>query len=152
MKTIKTILLIAMFVVISANTSNAQTTDFIQVKAEIKQAATQEQNAFRNGECEIVLALMDNNITFLANGRRAPSIEMISKFCGTIKRPFKEPILDSIETYPLTNDSGYSIRTLEYPKSETTKMQEFVTKIWKKIDGQWKIIHLHSTVKEINYN
>lgn len=149
MKTKNRILLIALFVVISTNTSIAQAIDFSEIKTEIKKAVMQEQNAFRNGDCETVLARMDNDITFLANGRRAPSKEMIGNFCNSVKRPFKTPLLDTLDIYPLSNDTAYTIRTVEFLKDETTKIEEFVTKIWKKNQGEWKITHLHSTVKEV---
>lgn len=143
---------ITLLIIISSSITFAQETDLEQVKAEINRAVSIEKIAFQNGDCDTVLALMDDNITFLANGKKAPSKEIIAKFCKMIKRPFKKPILDVLDTYPLNNDTAYTVRTLEYPKSKTTKMQEFVTKIWKKIDGQWKITHLHSTVKEISNN
>nr|WP_321237157.1 amidohydrolase family protein [uncultured Psychroserpens sp.] len=119
------------------------------IKAEIETAELAEQNAFKNGDCALVLESMEDNITFLANGRRAPSKEIIEKFCKSIPRPFKTPTKSQLHTYPLTPESGYTIKMLEFPIDETTKVEEFVTKIWKKTDGKWKISHLHSTVKEV---
>jgi len=37
---------------------NAQNTDLTTTKAEIKEAALKEQHAFKNGDCDEVLALM----------------------------------------------------------------------------------------------
>ena len=119
------------------------------VKSEIKTAEEKEQNAFKNGNCSEVLEVMEDNITFLANGRRAPSKDIIGKFCKSIPRPFKKPTTDKLEVYTLSEASGYTIKTLEYPKNDSTKIEEFVTKIWKKSNGKWKISHLHSTVKEV---
>ena len=149
MKTIKTALIGIFLIFTFSNPANAQKQDLIDVKSEISQAAYLEQNAFKEGNCEQVLDLMDNEITFLANGRKVNSKQIIGKFCNSIPRPFKKPINDTLTIYPLTNESGYTIRTLVYPKDDKTKMQEYVTKIWKKTDGNWKITHLHSTVKEV---
>lgn len=127
----------------------AQTAALATVKSEIEEAAMKEQNAFKNANCTEVLNFMEPEITFLANGRKAPSKEMIGKFCNAIPRPFKTATVDRLDVYPLSNDVGYVIRTLEYPNDEKTKMQEFVTKVWRKTDGKWKITHFHSTVKEV---
>ncbi|MEO6346610.1 MAG: nuclear transport factor 2 family protein [Aquaticitalea sp.] len=128
---------------------NAQTSDLDVVKSEIKVAAMKEQNAFKNGDCAQVLDLMESNITFLANGNIVPSQDMIEKFCKSIPRPFKEPLVDTMEIYPLTKDTGYVVRFLEYMKDDKTKMQEYVTKIWRKTDDKWLISHLHSTIKKV---
>lgn len=54
-----------------------------------------------------------------------------------------------MEIYPLSDDSGYTVRTFEYPKDEKTKTLEYVSKIWRKTKEKWKISLLHSTAKEI---
>lgn len=152
MKIIRTIRIGVIGMTLFTSTVYAQTIDFDLVKYEVNQAVTKEQNAFKKGDCDTVLSLMDDNITFLANGRRAPSKEMIGRFCNAANRPFKTPLFDTIDIYPLRNDTAYTIRKLEFLKDETTKVEEFVTKIWKKTDGNWKIVHLHATVKELNSN
>ncbi|WP_204345619.1 amidohydrolase family protein [Psychroserpens algicola] len=119
------------------------------IKSEIKSAALIEQEAFKNGKCSKVMSMMHDSITFLANGRKVPSKSVIEKFCNTIPRPFKTPTIDKLDIYPLTHETGYSIKTLEYPFDEDSKMQEFVTKVWKKTEDKWNIIHLHSTVKKV---
>jgi hypothetical protein len=140
----KSILLIFIFTVFTVG--HAQ--DLESVKLEIKTAALKEQYAFKKGDCKQVLDLMEENITFLANGRKAPSKDIIAKFCKSIPRPFKKATIDKLEFFALTLTSGYSMRTLVYPKDENTNIEEFVTKIWNKTNGKWKISHLHSTVKE----
>lgn len=124
----------------------AQDFQIQNVKSEIQSAALKEQLAFKEGNCAEV---MEENITFLANGKTIPSKSVVAKFCNSLKRPFAEPTVDKLEVFPITPESGYTIRTLEYPKDEKTKMVEYVTKIWRKTEGTWKICHLHSTVNEI---
>lgn len=142
--------IILFFLITSYTMCNGQTDS--SIRTEIKTAAFMEQNAFKNGKCSEVIEYMDDNISFLANGKRVASKTIIEKFCNSIPRPFKTPILDKLDIYPLTNDTGYTIRTLEYPYDENTKKQEFVTKIWRKTNGKWKISHLHSTVKKVPLN
>ena len=138
--------------VISSSGSFAQDLDIDSIKNEISQAVEAEQNAFKEGDCDKVLELMDDKITFLANGRIAPSKSVVSKFCLSVPRPFKNPTFDKVEIYPISETVGYVIRNLEYHKDESTKISELVTKIWKKSDGEWRITHLHSTVKEVPLN
>lgn len=149
MKSFKTSIIAIILIFNISNTIKAQTYDLTSVESEIREAALKEQNAFKKGNCNKVLNLMDQNITFLANGKKVPSKEIIRKFCNSIPRPFKTAAIDKLDIYPLTNDTGYVIRTLEYPNDEKTKKQEYVTKIWKKTNGKWKITHLHSTVKKV---
>jgi ketosteroid isomerase-like protein len=150
MKTFKNKLFTCLLVLSTTITLNAQTIDLESVKAEITEAALKEQNAFKNGDCTTVLDMMEPNITFLANGNSVPSKKVIEKFCNSLARPFKEAIVDTLEIYPLTMESGYTIRRLEYANDAEAKMQEYVTKIWRKTDGQWRISHLHSTVKKVS--
>ncbi|MAM28450.1 MAG: hypothetical protein CMC13_05445 [Flavobacteriaceae bacterium] len=130
----------------------AQKSADLSIKTEIELAVAKEQNAFKNGDCDTVLSMMDDDITFLANGNKVPSKQVIGTFCNSMPRPFKTPLSDNIEVFPLTNTSAYTIRTLEFSKDDTTNIQELVTKIWKKTDGIWKITHLHSTAKKMNAN
>lgn len=123
--------------------------DVATIKAELKAATSTEQAAFKKGDCDQVLAMMSEEITFLANGRSIPSKQVVGKFCNSLPRPFKKASTSKVEIYPLSETTGYVVRTLEYPKDEKTMMSEFVTKIWSKADGRWKITHLHSTIKEV---
>ena len=149
MNSFKTISVVISLIFYASLAVTAQNLDITKIKSEIQEASLKEQKAFKEGNCDQVLQLMANEITYLANGRKVPSKEIIAKFCNSIPRPFKKADIDTLEIYPISNESGYTIRTLEYPNDEKTKMQEYVTKIWKKSDGEWKIIHLHSTVKEV---
>ncbi|MCK7591243.1 nuclear transport factor 2 family protein [Subsaxibacter sp. CAU 1640] len=140
--------ILSLIIVLTSTKLFSQALDIENIKSEIKVAALMEQEAFKKGDCEQVLSLMAADITFLANGNKVPSKEVVMKFCNAIPRPFKTPTSDTLEIYPLTETSGYTIRKLEYPKDDATNIREFVTKIWVKTDGEWKITHLHSTLKE----
>lgn len=123
--------------------------DFESVKKAIQAHTDKEQKAFIEGDCETVLDLMTDDIGFYANGRKAPSKKMIGMFCEKIPRPFGTLNNDHMEIIPLTNESGYTLRTMDYYKNDRTKVEETVTKVWIKTTDGWKIKHLHSTVKEI---
>jgi ketosteroid isomerase-like protein len=142
---------IILFLLMSCYTiCNGQTDS--SIRSEIEAATLQEQKAFKNGKCTEVLESMDDDISFLANGKKIPSKTVIEKFCNSIKRPFKTPTVEKLDIYPLSDTSGYTVKTLEYTNNDNTKTQEFVTKIWQKTDGKWKITHLHSTVKKVPNN
>ena len=127
----------------------AQENAFESVRAELQHMTEMEQQAFITGDCEKVISLMDDNITFFANGRKAPSKMMIQNFCENIPRPFEKPSSNNSEYYALTENSGYVIRIIEFSNDEVVYKKEIVTKIWKKDESGWKIKHLHSTVKVI---
>ena len=147
MKTLKR-LLIFIFGISMCQITYAQL-DVEQLKRELKEVTAKEQQAFKKGDCTKVLDMMEDSITFLANGNRVPSKEVIGKFCNSLPRPFQKPMSDALEFYVLDSTSGYSLRNLVYLNKKGIKIQEYVTKIWRKTDGQWKISHLHSTVKEL---
>lgn len=152
MKVLRTISIITISIFSISSALSAQELDLKTVTSEIKAAALKEQNAFKKGDCAQVLEMMEDNITFLANGRKVTSKKIIQKFCNSIPRPFKTAHIDTLAIYPLSKETGYSIKTLEYRTDEDTKTQEYVTKIWRKTNGQWKISHLHSTVKKVPIN
>ncbi|NMM47814.1 nuclear transport factor 2 family protein [Marinigracilibium pacificum] len=130
-------------------TGIAQDFSLDQVKSEIEEISSKEQEAFKNGDCETVMELMSDNITFYANGTPSPPKAMIEKFCNNIPRPFPELNDGDLKIYPLSSNSAYSVKTLEYHKDENTRIRKIVTKIWNRIEGNWKMAHLQSTVKEI---
>lgn len=125
----------------------AQEENLDLVETEIRQITEIEIEAFKTGDCEKATSFMDNNITFYGNGRKVPSKKIIKKFCFGLNRPFEKP--SSIETnyYPLSKNSAYVIRTMEFHKDEELYKKEIVTKVWRKGKDGWKIIHLHSTIK-----
>jgi ketosteroid isomerase-like protein len=133
----------------SSNSICAQDISLEQVKLEVEEVTLKEQGAFKDGDCETVLNLMHDDITFYANGRSAPSKNVIKKFCEDIPRPFKGLSTGNLTVYPLTSNSAYVVRTLEFEKNEKILVREIVTKIWNRFNGEWKMVHLHSTVKEI---
>ncbi|MEP2668687.1 MAG: nuclear transport factor 2 family protein [Cyclobacteriaceae bacterium] len=126
----------------------AQQENLESVKAKIKELSEIEIDAFKNGDCEIMLNLLDDNISFYANGKKA-SKEMVLGFCKGLPRPFEKPSHLDIEYIPISSNSAYVIRIMDFSKDGMVYKKEIVTKIWVKgIDG-WKIVHLHSTIKEL---
>ncbi|WP_410484688.1 nuclear transport factor 2 family protein [Spongiivirga sp. MCCC 1A20706] len=129
--------------------ANAQQFDVASIKKEVQKASELESKFFVNGDCEKVVDLMADDITFHANGKKVPSKEMILTFCKKVRRPFKKPISINIDYHVLSENTAYTIRTMDLGKNQIISQKETVTKIWKKYDDGWKITHLHSTVKKV---
>ena len=119
-----------------------------QVKAEIQAVTEKEEQAFKVGDCETLMSLMADNITFYANGRPSPPRNRIRDFCENIPRPFADLASANLTVNPLSAHAGYVVRTRAFDKNEQIRVHEIVTKIWNRIDGEWKMVHLHSTVQE----
>lgn len=130
--------------------ASAQEENLNAVKTEIIEVSDAETQAFISGDCDKVVSLMDDNITFHANGRKAMSKEEIKSFCNSIPRPFSEPISFDTKFYPLTKNSGYSIRMMELNDEHRGHVKEIVTKVWKKGKEGWRMVHFHNTVKPID--
>ncbi len=115
---------------------------------ELLAVAEEEQEAFREGDCDRVLSLMAEDITFYTNSRKM-SREQIGKFCRLMKRPFgagRAPISDTITPYKVSETLGYTVRELRFHDKDERVVQETVTKIWSKGDDGWKMIHFQATV------
>ena len=129
--------------------TNAQNENLGEIKSEIMDMTQLEIEAFKSGECDKFIDLFDDNITFYADGRKAPNKEMILGFCKRVPRPFEKPSSIEMEYFPLTKNSAFVVRTMEFAKDEKVYKKEFVTKIWVKGSNGWKITHLHSTIKKL---
>ena len=129
--------------------TNAQNENLGEIKSEIMDMTQLEIEAFKSGECDKFIDLFDDNITFYADGRKAPNKEMILGFCKRVPRPFEKPSSTEMEYFPLTKNSAFVVRTMEFAKDEKVYKKEFVTKIWVKGSNGWKITHLHSTIKKL---
>lgn len=141
-----TFLLFALLVTIK---TNGQQNNLENIKSEIMVMTKMEIAAFKSGECEKFIDLFDDNITFYADGRKAPSKEMILGFCKRVSRPFEKPSTVEMEYFPISENSAYVVRTMEFTNDEKVYKKEVVTKIWVKAPSGWKIKHLHSTIKKL---
>ena len=147
----KTTIIFFMVVWLGTNLQ-AQEDNLEYVIEEIKRITLVEIEAFKTGDCDKAISFMDENITFYGNGRKAPSKEFIKAFCFRITRPFEKPSSVDTKYYPLSPNSAYVIRTMEFAKDNKVYKKEIVTKVWKKGESGWKIMHLHSTIKQIAEN
>lgn len=107
----------------------AQQENLESVKAKIKELSEIEIDAFKNGDCEIMLNLLDDNISFYANGKKA-SKEIVLGFCKGLTRPFEKPSHLDIEYIPISSNSAYVIRIMDFSKDGMVYKKEIVTKIW----------------------
>lgn len=115
---------------------------------ELLAVVTEEQDAFKEGNCEKVESLMAEDITFYANSRKM-SREQVGRFCRSIKRPFgsgRDSIEDTITPHRISETLGYTVRDFRWYDKNENVVHEVVTKIWRKDDSGWKMIHFQSTV------
>jgi hypothetical protein len=116
---------------------------------ELLAVAMEEQKAFSGGDCDKIESLMDKEITFYANGRRMTH-EQVGNFCRAIKRPFgsgRSPIEDKITPFRVSETLGYTVRDFRWENRDNEVVHEVVTKIWRKSEDGWKMIHFQSTVQ-----
>ena len=146
--TLTTVLLVG--ILLNGINLHAQQGHLDAVKLELERITELEIEAFKNGDCDTAINFMADNITFYGNGRKVDSKETIRNFCKRLTRPFEKP--SSIETkfYPLDSKSAYVVRIMEFAENNKIYKKEIVTKIWKKMNANWKIVHLHSTIKQLN--
>jgi len=121
---------------------------------EILTAAQEEQEAFRDGDCDKVESMISKDVTFYANGRKM-SYEQIGNFCRSVPRPFgagRSPIDDRTTPYIINNELGYTVRDFRWHDKNERVIHEVVTKIWANSEQGWRIIHFQSTVVPVNGN
>ena len=104
-----------------------------------------EQAAFVEGECEELLGLLADDISFYANGRKMTK-DAVGVFCERIPRPFPAPGEEQSRVQALSPEAGYVVKTLTFPG---TSRVEVVTKIWRKGSNGWKMRHFQSTVTDL---
>ncbi len=110
-------------------------------------AAEAETKAFKDGDCDTLMAHMGEDLTFYANGRRM-NREMVRNFCENIPRPFGQtPTEDETSAFAISDTAGYTVRDFTWVDKKGRTVHEIVTKIWRKQDEQWVMTHFQSTVK-----
>jgi ketosteroid isomerase-like protein len=120
-----------------------------KIKAQIVELNRQEREAFTNGDCDKVISFFDKNVSFYANGRKAPSLEFIHNFCNRIKRPFEKGAEINDQVTVLSETVANNVKFIELPlktPDDKTRNVEVVTRIWNKTSEGWKIVHFHSSV------
>lgn len=147
--TIYTKISIVFLAIGSSFSINAQEYNAEDIKLKIKEVSEKEINAFKTGDCKTLSSFIDDNATFYLNGKKAPSKKMIIGFCNSIERPFEQAAKVEMEYLPISKNSGYAVRTMEFSKEGKAYKREIVTKIWVKGENGWKIVHLHSTITDL---
>lgn len=104
-----------------------------------------EQEAFVEGNCEELLDLLADDISFYMTGRKVTK-EAVGSFCERIPRPFPETGEKQTRIEAVSPDAGYVVRTMTFPG---TPRVEVVTKIWRKRADGWKMVHFQSTVTDL---
>ena len=123
----------------------ADQTELEAVERELSEMNRLEQEAFVAGDCEEMLDLLADDISFYANGREMTKRD-VGIFCSRIPRPFPATGESRTRVLPISADAGYLIKTITFPDSPKV---EVVTKIWKKGADGWKMVHFQSTVTDL---
>lgn len=122
------VIFISLLLLGTATTLHGQEGSLESVKMKIKELSEIEIDAFRNGECETMLNLLDDDISFYTNGKKA-SKEMVLGFCKQIPRPFEKPSHLETEYIPISSNSAYVIRIMDFSKDGIVYKKEIVTKM-----------------------
>jgi uncharacterized protein (TIGR02246 family) len=123
------------------------------IRAEIEAIQDQRNKAFVDGDCERVVELFDENVTFYTRGRRVPSLQAVLNFCRQIERPFPETAARRTRINVLSDDAAYIIQNFEFPSDGadgvSVMVHEVITSIWSKGSDGWKIVHFHVSIDPI---
>ena len=101
-----------------------------------------EQERFVSGDCDGLMQLLSEDISFYANGRKLPKAA-VGQMCARIPRPFPGTGEAATNIRMLSENAGYVVKFMSFPDSDGV---EVVTKVWEKVDEAWKMVHFQSTV------
>lgn len=126
------------------------------VRAQIEEEHRREQNAFIEGDCNTVVSFYSDEATIYRDGRRVEDMSDTLEFCRNLPRPFtrvggQPEISDSF--YVLSENAVHFVRTIDFaPTSDESPAfkREVITKVWEKLNGEWKIVHFHSSVHSVS--
>lgn len=124
------------------------------VRAEVGEQHRQEQKAFIEGDCDKVGSFYSDDATRYLRGRRI-SLQEGLEFCRKLPRPFGQrygsPEIN--DTFQVISDNVvYFVRTIDFQPSNddpSSFKREVVTKVWRKSNDAWKIVHFHSSMHSI---
>jgi ketosteroid isomerase-like protein len=123
------------------------------ISAEIEAIQNQRNQAFVEGDCERVVELFDERVTFYTRGRHVPSLQTVLNFCRQVERPFPETAVRRTRINALSENAAYIIQNFEFASDsadgESVMMHEVITSIWSKGSDGWKIVHFHVSIDPI---
>jgi ketosteroid isomerase-like protein len=121
--------------------------------AEIQAIQDERNQAFVEGNCERVVEVFDESVTFYTRGRLVPSLQAVLNFCRQVERPFSETPVRRTRINALSENAAYIIQNFEFSSDsadgESVMMHEVITSIWSKGDAGWKIVHFHVSIDPI---
>ena len=131
-----------MLLLLSAGQALGSDSGMEETRRALEEMNRLEQEAFVEGDCDGLLAMLHEDVSFDVNGRKMPRAA-VGEFCTRIPRPF--PGAAEVETSiePVGAGAGYVVKVMSFPG---TPKVEVVTKIWKRGNDGWKIVHFQSTV------
>ena len=113
-----------------------------------------EVGAFSSGDCDRVVEFYaDRSPLFVVSGRTMPDRAALAAACPRLvagRPPGATREIASEVIHVLGPDAAYSVTEFRLPvrgEPGVTRPQ-FVTKLWSRAGGTWKIVHVHESVGE----
>jgi uncharacterized protein (TIGR02246 family) len=118
----------------------------LEIQAEIDALEARRAEAFVSGDCDTVLSFFDGDGVFFIRGRQLPSRQAILHTCRAVPRPFPTAGVQQNEVHVLSPDTAYSVQAFSLPEARN----EVVSKVWKRFDDGWRIVHLHVSITDVS--
>jgi len=141
----RSLILLSIVVCLLGAPAIADELEFEAAHQELIEMNRLEQEAFVAGNCEELLDLLADDISFYANGREMTKAA-VGVFCERIPRPFPGTGETQLRIQAVSPDAGYVVKTMTFPG---TPRVEVVTKVWRKGDDGWRMEHFQSTVTDL---
>lgn len=123
------------------------------ISAEIEAIQNQRNQAFVEGDCERVVELFDERVTFYTRGRHVPSLQAVLNFCRQVERPFSETAVRRTRINVLADNAAYVIQNFEFASDSaeggSVMMHEVITSVWSKGRDGWKVVHFHVSIDPV---
>lgn len=125
--------------------------DHDPVVAEIEASLRAEIASFESKDCDAVVAFYeDREPLFVVGGRTMPGRADLSAACPGITARIPDGATRPVASehiYALSPRSGYSVTEFRIPSGPGgPPTSQFVTKVWSKAGGSWRIVHVHESV------
>lgn len=104
-----------------------------------------EQERFISGDCDGLIELLSEDISFYANGRKLTR-DGVGQLCARMPRPFSKTGEETTQIHMISADGGYVVKVMTFPGSDRI---EVVTKVWRRGASGWRMVHLQSTVTDL---
>ncbi|MEQ9400227.1 MAG: nuclear transport factor 2 family protein [Longimicrobiales bacterium] len=119
--------------------------------AEIEASLRAEIESFESKDCDAVLTFYeDREPLFVVGGKTMPGLADLRAACPGITARIPDGATRPVASdyiHALSPRSGYSVTEFRIPsRPGGPPTSQFVTKVWSKTGGSWRIVHVHESV------